>query len=329
VGRSELAKRDGIVGGALAVEHPGTRKWYKGAPEGVASRTSMRTVSAVDPASRLEFCTPGLLDSLVETQTRLRLDYRNIPAAPEETARDFLRSITSFLEFLYLSAVGIEVAHRHGASTAEDIATNVKGFFREIGALTKLSPDKVFQENIALVTSIQRNNSKASEPQSHPFPELAKVVSAVSSILQASPLADLVELATSLQMTEHGSRCQVAFDGLRHFTRRNDTWMHQRLKVVGLDYTLGQSSVEQVAEVLALPIADTVAMLEDHGFARPVSNVTLTEESRSNLYECLRQDRAKRAGKPQGNPQRVARSVIASQRIEGIDARPWVDANAK
>jgi len=287
----------------------------------------MRTVSVVDPASRLGFCTPGLLDSLVETQTRLRLDYRNIPTGTKQAARDFIGSITSFLEFLYLSAVGIEVAHRHGHGTFEDIAANADGFFREIGALTKLSPDDVFQENATLITAIQSVNAKASVAQSHSIPELEKVVSAVNSILQASPSEDLIKLATSLQMTEHGSRCQVSFEGLHHFTRRNDAWMSQRLKVVGMDYVLGQSSVEQVAEILVLPIADTVAILEDHGFARSVQNVALSEDSRSKLYEQLRQDRANRSGKPQMNPRRVARSVIASQRIEGIDARPWVGAN--
>jgi hypothetical protein len=105
-----------------------------------------------------------------------------------------------------------------------------------------------------------------------------------------------------------------------------DAWMHQRLKVVGVAYAVGQSSLEQVAEILKLPIADTVALLEDHGFARPVSKIALSEESRSNLYERLRRDRATRSGKPQVNPGRVFRSVIASQRIEGIDARPWVAA---
>jgi hypothetical protein len=277
----------------------------------------------------MQFCVPGLLDSLVETQTRLNIDYRSMPAGPHEQARNFMQAATAFLEFLHIAVVGIEVARRHGATNQEDIDTHQDALFSEVSALTKLSPAQVFQENLAIFAALQERQESGRQQSPQDLPERSLVVSAVNSILQACPLDALVDLATHLEMTEHGSRCQVAIDGLRYFTRRNDQWMHQRLKVVGVEYTLGQTSIEAVAQVLDLPIADTVALLEDHGYSRPLEQLALTEASRSALYGQLREDRLRRSDKPEANPARVARVVVASQRIEGIDARPWVHLNVK
>jgi len=289
----------------------------------------MRAEPESTRASQVQFYAPGLLDSLVERQTRLNIDYRNMPAGPNEKAREFMQAATAYLEFLHISAVGIEVARCHGATTQREIEAHRDALFAELSALTKLSLTRVYRENAAIFAALQKRHDAGEGPVSEDLPELSMVVSAVNSILQACPQSALVELANRLGMTEHGSRCQMAVDGLRHFTRRNDQWMHQRLKVVGVEYTLGRTSVEAVAQVLDLPIADTVALLEEHGYARPLEHVALSEDSRAGLYEQLRQDRLRRAGKPEVSPSRVARTVVASQRIEGIDARSWVQLNVK
>jgi hypothetical protein len=280
-------------------------------------------------AAQLQLYTPGLLDSLVEAQTRLRIDYGNMPIAPHEKARDFMRATTAFLELLHVSAVGLEVAWRLGATNQRELMSHSDDFTREVCALTKLSLDRVFAENKAIIVAILHSQGSTSEDQDQDLPDLDKVVSAVNSILQTCPVKDLVELGNSLEMTEHASRCQVTFDGLSHFIRRHDAWMPQRLKVVGMDYTLGKSSIEDVAEVLELPIADTVALLEDHGYSRPLAQVALSETARSEYYAQMRECRLARADKPSADPNRVARTVVASQRIEGIDARPWVHSGSK
>jgi len=41
-------------------------------------------------------------------------------------------------------------------------------------------------------------------------------------------------------------------------------------------------------------------------------------------YARIREDRLKRAGKFEPTPKQVARDVIASERIEGVDARLWI-----
>lgn len=108
-----------------------------------------------------------------------------------------------------------------------------------------------------------------------------------------------------------------------------DVWMHQRLNVLGVKYALGERTVEELAEILQLPIADTVALLEEHGYSRPLAQIALTERTRSDLYARLREHRRTRSGKLSADPNRVARTVVASQRIEGIDARPWMPSLVK
>lgn len=286
----------------------------------------MRTASAIDPASRLEFFTSGLLDSLVATETKLRLDYRSItvPKAPEGKVREFIGATTAFLELFYFLAVATEVAHRHGIRTAEDIASHRDDFFAELRALTKLSLDTVLNENAAHMAALR--SKLQSDTGSALMPELEKAVSAATSILRTYPVNDLIEIANALDMAEFGSRCQLAYAGLEQFIRRNDEWIEQRVKVVGVEYTLGKTSIEEAATVLELPVAEAVALLEDHGYWRPLENVALDEEARSALYDRLRQSRLARSGKPAPNASRTTRAVVASQRIEGIDARPWVDS---
>ncbi len=289
----------------------------------------MRAAPELVPAIQLQFYAPGLLDSLVEAQTRLRLDYGAMLVPPHEKARDFIRATVSFLEFLYVSVVGIEVARRLGATTQQELIGHHDDFLREVCALTKLSLDQVFAENQAIIVAILSSQASIPEHQDQDLPDVGKVVSAVSSILQTCPIKDLVELGNSLEMTEHASRCQVAFDGLSHFARQHDAWMPQRLRVVGIDYTLGRTSIEEVADALDLPIADTVALLEDHGYWRPLEQVALSQEKRSEYYARLREHRLNHADERSADPNRVARTVIASQRIEGVDARPWVELSSK
>ena len=282
----------------------------------------MRTGGILDEASRVEFCAPGFLDSLVEREIQLRIDYRNIPEAPEEKARKFVKTAVAFLELVYVTAVGVEVVHRYGAKTAEQALAQSEGISQQVCLLTKLSLPRVFKENAESIAVLAQLKTEALPDE---LPELEKVVSAVTSMLLAYPLKGLADLANAVQLSECAARCQVAHEGLSHFVRRNDQWLNKRLHVIGVQYASGQLSIDDVANVLALPAPDAVALLEDHGYSRPLERVALNESQRSGHYERLRKDRLAREGRPGANSTRVIRDVIASQRIEDIDARPWVE----
>ncbi|HEY2510253.1 MAG TPA: hypothetical protein VGI39_05335 [Polyangiaceae bacterium] len=70
---------------------------------------------------------------------------------------------------------------------------------------------------------------------------------------------------------------------------------------------------------------DAVAFLEDHGHARPLEALRLTDEERARRYAAMRADRLARCGaRPDDAGRLVMRNVVASQRIEGVDARSWL-----
>ncbi len=92
----------------------------------------------------------------------------------------------------------------------------------------------------------------------------------------------------------------------------------------GRAYADGHASVDEVAAMLDLNVPDVIALLEEHGFRRSVDGLRLTAEARRERLRRIRADRVAREGHPVLSPAYVVRDVIASQRIEGVDVRPWL-----
>lgn len=67
-----------------------------------------------------------------------------------------------------------------------------------------------------------------------------------------------------------------------------------------------------------------MAQLEDHGYRRSVEGLRLSEEAKQQRLAAIREERRARNGAPGALPDLVRREVIASQRIEDVDARPWL-----
>ena len=266
------------------------------------------------------FFSAELLDVLVEKETRLRIDYRSIPQAPQETARQFLRGVTAFIECLHVSFVFVEVARRQGAQTVAEAVEHHEDIEKHVHALTKLRPAEVLHDNPWALRQLPKG-----APPTQELPRLDKLLLFVSSFVGAFPVKELVDLAIKVGLQDLGARSQVAHDALGRFVKRNDPLTDDRVRIVGPDYAAGDISLNDVAGALGLSAPDTVALLEDFGYARPLEHIALTEEKRALHYGALRRSRQQRQGKPHAEPSAIARDVIATQRIEDIDARPWID----
>jgi len=94
----------------------------------------------------------------------------------------------------------------------------------------------------------------------------------------------------------------------------------------GRAYAEGRLSIDEVAAVLGVVVCDAVALLQEQGFYRSVECLCLrlSAESRREKLRAIREERLARAGEPRARPELIVRDVIASQRIEDIDARPWL-----
>ena len=97
-----------------------------------------------------------------------------------------------------------------------------------------------------------------------------------------------------------------------------------RLLEVGEAFREARISLAEAAESLCLHLVDAVALLEAHGFSRSIEALALSEEERRAIYARIRMDRLARRGVPQWSAESVARDAIASERLEGVDARAWI-----
>lgn len=94
----------------------------------------------------------------------------------------------------------------------------------------------------------------------------------------------------------------------------------QRL-VEGERYERGEASIHELARAWNVNIPDALVDLEAMRIVRAPDVQRLSDEDRRARLAKLRTDRLIRGGEPAPDPDAVDRSVIASQRIEGIDAR--------
>lgn len=104
--------------------------------------------------------------------------------------------------------------------------------------------------------------------------------------------------------------------------RRHGMVAEDRWRSVGRAYAEARVSLVEAATLLGLDVSDAAAFLETWGFARPLDAIALDESRRASIGARLRADRLARGGSPSEDEALVRRAVVASQRIEGVDARP-------
>src|SRR5262249_6466917 len=119
----------------------------------------------------------------------------------------------------------------------------------------------------------------------------------------------------------------MAFDKLTALVRRHDdAACNLFAKVLGRAYAEARFSLEEFSTAMGMPKPDAIVFLEEHGFARHLDEVRLSEKARAERYQAIRSDRLARANGAvvRNGEALIVRNVIASQRIEDIDARRWV-----
>ncbi len=190
-----------------------------------------------------------------------------------------------------------------------------------VRTLSRLDPDRIVEENRVLLEPFRRLHAPADAPASV---DMGLVVRAAESLLQHCPIAALERAGHDHFLAEIAHRCRLAFDGLVALIARNSQPRAEALKAAGHAYAEGRLSIDEVGAVLALPVPDAVALLEEHGYRRSVEGLRLSDEGRQLRLAAIREERRARSGAPGTPPDLVRREVIASQRIEDVDARPWL-----
>jgi hypothetical protein len=254
------------------------------------------------------------LEILTDQEFALRRTTVTQPAAI-----DLLATSVRVLE-LYLAAVMLnEALHELGVNTLVEVHAREEEIMRRASGIARLDLARVLRENAEHLAS-SRGWSHAHQ---HVGVEVAALVRSVRALLAFWPIDALETTGQAQGLAELAHRCRVAYDDLTSFVRRNDPAQDAAAKVIGRAYAEGRLSLPEAAAVLRLAPSDAVAFLETHGFCRSLETIALPGEERQSILARIRADRLKRDGKPAGTAL-VARSVVATQRIEGVDARPWV-----
>ena len=265
---------------------------------------------------------PTQFREVVRAEAGLREAYLSFSS--EETVQvidsvsktDLLQRSAAFLELYLVDACLVE---RLNNSTArEDAPPSVSELFEYVRTVTKLDPRAVISDGFRV---LGLTNPSAPSPRI----TMDGVVRVVRSTLASCPIEYLVRAAAKLDLEPIGHRCRTAFDGLQAFLVRSDPSRVEAVRVLGEAYMAGAASIPQVARILNCTETDAVALVESYGYARPLDRTKLPESERSDILETLRQERVRRVEKwPLLDEGFTSRNVIASERIEGIDARRWI-----
>jgi hypothetical protein len=281
------------------------------------------------PAPRIEYL-PGMETPagalLAEPAASLRLmseqefklrqaEWQPEPSDPQHV----LSASVTILELnLALAAIN-EAVHEVGAKTLAQALAQIDRIMTLAATIARLDLARVLEENAHLLPPLPPFWNHADRPAGV---ETSLVVRHVHSLVAYCPIEHLEAHAKQVSRPDLGHRCRVAYDALEAFVRRSGTPHDDVARTAGRAYAEGRLSLDEVCSLLGYDRSDAVAFLEGHGFCRNAEAISMREDERAHALEMIRQERLSRA-KP-GAVGLAEREVIASQRIEGVDARPWV-----
>lgn len=236
-------------------------------------------------------------------------------------ADEMLSTWARVLELSLFFASFHDAVNLLGLRTVADAIQHIDRVDALVVTLCRLDTRRVILENEPILRPYGALRPHANEPATV---DTAAVVRSVQSLLLHCPLPELERLRHDHGLAEMGHRCRVAYDGLQAFVARHGHSNRDALIAAGHVYAEGRASLEEVAAMLALQIPDAVALLEENGFRRSVEDLRLGDAARQERLRLIRADRLRRGGEPAASEAQICRDVVASQRIEGIDARPWL-----
>lgn len=261
------------------------------------------------------------LAALGPHEQEIRYGLLSVRASSWDTAdpRDFIERAVRLLETNLALAGLVEAATELGVRTVGEVLVQASRIIELARTIVGLNPAEVVSRNADLLGS----------PKPPPKPEtttfsLEPAVRVIASLVASFDIEALVLHAQQLALEALAHRARKAFEALEAFVHRNTPGSDRRARLLGMAYAEGRLDLKEVAELLGRSRSDAIAYLERHGFCRSLSAITQSEGQRAGILRKLREDRMARGGMPVVDEQLVTRDVIASQRIEGIDARPWL-----
>lgn len=265
-----------------------------------------------------------------DTDADLRRRYLAVESGGEERAprtkedRDLLRKSAIVLELTLAGVCLCEELEALDARSIKESRESLAYFSNAVRRRSGLDLKSVMEDAQREFGDLSTSGDKNALA-----PQLDAVARNVASLVEACPIGYLEALGSSPTYTRDSHRCRVAYDALRAFMVRVNPGYRARMKFLGQEYMRGVLSVEQVSLLLELTIPDAIALLEEGGYRRPPETIALDDEARTTGLAKIRSERLERGGEPIFSDELVRRDVLASERIEGVDARPWLRRELK
>ncbi|MCC6782250.1 MAG: hypothetical protein IT457_05375 [Planctomycetes bacterium] len=250
------------------------------------------------------------------------------PVLPTPRAAD-VHLATAFIDVLVFSLGFVEVLRlRRVADWHQlDAVTDVEQLLAELRATTGLTVDEAESAVSLLVHRLRAVDvqwpASQHRPDSLPIIE-AQVLHGAGEFLRSFPVKEVCDLARSMHLTENAHRIQSGAEQAQAIYNRLHAPASEQFHVAAVAYANGSIELDVAAKLLGLGRADLIAAFEAHGFSRSPAAIELDHAHRTAILARIRRERLERSGNAQPDPGLVVRDVIASQRIEGVDARRWL-----
>ena len=242
------------------------------------------------------------------------------PPGSETELLLILKKSVAWLELFHFGALIWEYIHQHEvrsldqlAERASEIAQHVRSAFPDVEAAQGI-------RNILGETTPPTEGFASDWPTN----DWSQLVRSFDAIVAECPIERLEAIGQRLDEPRLAHRARSAYDALRAFLRRHDPERAEVMRIVGEQYQRGNIGIREAARLLHMSTSDAVFELEQDGFSRSPEQITLTEADREATYQRLRQRRLLRVESAAVDSDLVERDVIASERIEGVDARAWI-----
>lgn len=239
-----------------------------------------------------------------------------------ELVPDELTLSAEFLEFLLSVASITEAASVLGADTLAAVLSRADEIIRLSGALAGLDVVEVMGRNRG---TLPPESGLGADSQLPVRAALDAYVRFAKSVVATCPIVELEAVGARTARAELAARCRRAFDRLTSFIRRHDPSLDAQFAVAGRAFVEGRLTLDEIASIFDMPRPEAVALLEKLGLSRPIEQIRLPEDKRRALLARIAAERQSRDGQPAFSEELVKRDVVATQRIENVDARPWLE----
>ncbi len=240
---------------------------------------------------------------------------------PDESAlkpRD-LTWIAAFIDVLAVGLALTEIMGLRGIDSWQQLEES-RDWIPEVRVTSGVSP-----EQFAVSASVLAQGLPPQVGDRPPLDQMGREIQhSAAEFLRSFPVAVVCDLSRAMGEEALAHQIQVGTEQLSAIYRRMHVPESEQFRIAAMAYAKGAIEIDVAANLLGLGRADLLAALEVNGFTRSPEIIALDDVHRNAILGRLRSDRLQRSGKPSLNRDLLTRDVIASQRIEDVDARRWL-----